>query len=265
MASLDLLEASRSTAVSDGSFTWLVPDGWLQGRATFGGLVLAAMTRAMLATNEDPERKARALTAEFAGPVAPGEARIVVDRLRTGSGMSTLVARLEQGGEALARASLVLGKDRAPDVSSPRVSRPEATAWRDVPAMPEDFPLAPQFVRHFEMRVMPPLPFSGGDRAEATGWLRARNPGRLRDAALLVAYSDVWMPALFTLLPAPRPMATVSYSLSILAELPPGDDPLLLRASTLAVGGGFVAEMSELTTTEGTLVAVNHQTRAIIK
>lgn len=257
-------DVSTPVREADDAFAWTAPAGWLQGRATFGGLVLAAMTRAMEATAAQPDRRPRSLTAELAGPVQAGATRIRVERLREGRGVSTMSAKLEQNGETLVQASLALAKDRASDAPAPAVACPDAPDWRDVPAVAEDFPLTPEFMRHFEVRFLPPLPFSG-EVAETFGYLRARRPGPARDAALVVAYADVWMPAIYTLFPAPRPMATVSFSLTFLAPLPEGDEPLLLRARALGVNDGFVAEVSELFDAAGRLVAVNHQTRAIIK
>lgn len=46
------------------------PDGWQQGRGLFGGLVTAALVRALEATAGG--RVLRSLTSELCGPVRPG-------------------------------------------------------------------------------------------------------------------------------------------------------------------------------------------------
>ena len=58
------------------------------------------------------ERPLRSLTAELCGPVMPGPATISVEPLRRGSGVTTLAARLEQGGEVLAHVVGVFGRPR---------------------------------------------------------------------------------------------------------------------------------------------------------
>jgi len=37
---------TTAAPAGDGRFLWDVPDGWQQGRGAFGGIVLAALTRA---------------------------------------------------------------------------------------------------------------------------------------------------------------------------------------------------------------------------
>lgn len=256
-----------STLHPDGAdaLRWDVPEAWLQGRATFGGIVLAALVRAMEAAAPSEDRKARGMTATFAGPVMPGPARIEVARLRSGSGLGVVAARLSQGGEDLVEATLALGRARAEDVTAPPPPPVHAVHWRDAPAMPEDMPGSPPFTRQFELRFLPPLPFSGGDVAEAKGWVRARWPGPRRDAALLVALSDVWVPSLFATFHGPRPMATVTYAATLLADPPPGDAPIAVGARTIGLAGGYTAETSELVSEDGRLLCVTHQTRAIIK
>src|SRR6476620_7108740 len=89
-----------------------IPDGWQQGRGAFGGLVLANLVRAIETFDASSERSLRSLTAELCAPVTVGSHVIRVERLRTGSGVSTIAARIEGDGEVLAHAVAVLGKKR---------------------------------------------------------------------------------------------------------------------------------------------------------
>ena len=71
--------------------------------------------RALQHAEPDRERAFRALNGEVVGPVMPGAAEITVSALRRGSGLSSWEARLTQGGDVLARASAIFGRERTRD------------------------------------------------------------------------------------------------------------------------------------------------------
>ena len=250
-----------------GRFRLRVPDGWQQGRGAFGGLVLGALVRAMERCEVEPERTMRSLTGEIAGPVLPGEALVEVTEVRRGSGVSTWSAMLAQGGETLARATVVLGRSRpvehawAPE-PPPELARP----WNEVEVARLGPPLAPTFTRFMEYRVTGALPLSGTE-AVAAGWLRFRRPPEVLSAPEIVALADAWWPATFAIERTPRPVATVAFTLQHLvpqASLPP-DRPLYHRARTVAAHEGFLVEFRELWTERGELAALNQQTIVCIR
>jgi hypothetical protein len=121
----------------------------------------------------------------------------------------------------LAHAVGVLGKDRARDADAQDLARPEMPPWRDAPIAPVAPPFGPTFATHFEFRPLGALPFSGaGSHREArvTGWVRPKDPGPARDAAYLTALADAYWPAFFTRFHAPRPMATIAFTLDLLGD-----------------------------------------------
>jgi acyl-CoA thioesterase len=271
--------AAVSTPVRDGdnSFTLDVPDGWQQGRGAFGGLIFAALIRAMEAVLADigpdapaaPSRVARlrSLTGALPGPTEVGPAPITVEVLRRGSALTTLAARVVQAGEVRAHAVGVFGTARAP-VTWQTQRPPEMPPWHEVPVVPSGpGGFTPAFLQHWELRLVGPVPFSRGSEARCAGWVRARDPGPARDAAYIAAYADAFWPAAYAVLPAPRPMATVGYTLELIEpidDLDP-DAPLYYQASAPAAIDGFTYELRELWGADGRLVARNHQTFVIIK
>ncbi len=260
---LDTLATPRR--VDDTTFVAEIVDGWQQGRGAFGGLVLALMVRAVDQYAAASERRLRTLTSEICGPVVVGPLEIGVEPLRIGSGNSTVAARLLQGGEVQAHAVCVLGRGR----ESPAwlgVPRPSPMPWRDVPSVPHAF-AAPTFTQHFEYRLTGSFPFAGEGRAHAQGWVRPRRTPEVRDAALAVILADAWWPALFGLLPAQRPVATITFTLD-LASMFDGLDPespLYHESTTLVSADGYAPELRTLWGEDGRLVAVNHQTFVVIK
>ncbi len=165
-------------------FAAVVPDGWQQGRGLFGGMTAALMVRALEASS--PDRPLRSLTAQFCGPVRPGEAELRVEMLREGSAVTTTAVRLLQDGEVQAFGVGVLGRARMQDRDGTYLTPPKLSDWRAVPSLTVGPPLGPSFARFFEYLTDAALPF-GGIESTASGWIRPKAPGNARDAALLAA------------------------------------------------------------------------------
>jgi acyl-CoA thioesterase len=240
-----------------------VLEGWRQGRGAFGGLVIGALIRAIEHRMADPTRKVRTVTAEIPAAVMQGTVDITVEPLRHGKNLSTLRAALSQDGEIRSHAVAILAASRGG----------AAVAWNDLtaPVVPPWQDIAPfsggaEFARHFEYRIAEGAIFSGG-AATVLGWIRAANPGPTRDAAYIAAMADAWWPAAFNRLTAPRPMATIAYTLDIFAGLDGLDPaaPLIYRARVPVCAEGYFVETRELWGDDGRLVAINHQTFAIIQ
>lgn len=264
----ELLTPARA---GDGAFTLDVPDGWQQGRGAFGGLVLAALARAADAAVADPARTLRTLTGELVGPVQPGRADLTTEVLRAGSGVTTVAVRLAQAGEVQAYAVVTLGKPRAAYDAPPRLPPPfeaDARPWREVPAIPPGIGAMPAFARHVEMRPLGPPPFTSGNAtADAAGWVRARAPGARRDAAYVVFLADAWWPAVLPTFAAPRPMATLAFTLSVVGTLDGLDPeaPLYHRGRGLVARDGYAVELRELWGEDGRLIALNQQTFVVAR
>jgi hypothetical protein len=244
-----------------------IPDGWQQGRGAFGGLIIGTLARAMATFDAAEERSLRSLTAQLAGPVLPGPNLVQVERLRTGTGVSTLAARLSRDGEVLAHTVGVFGKRRVSGLDQCEISRPLLPPWRDVPVAPIEPPIGPAFARFMELRVVGPLPHTGASEPVASGWVRPKDPGPARDAPFVAAMADAWWPSFFSRMPAPRPAATVAFTLQLLGDLAGLDPeaPLFHRGRTVAGQDGYMVEMRELWGEDGRLLALNQQTFAIVK
>lgn len=258
----------RATAierVDEGVFRGEVPDGWQQGKGAFGGVVVAVLTRALVASEPERARTLRSLSADLCAPALPGAFEVRVSALRRGGSVSFLDARLLQGDAVVARASAALATSRAVAPVDFRPSAPTDPPWTDVPVLRVEPPLGPVFARHYEYRATGPLPFSGGAEPVAEGWVRERSPPEAHDEASIVALLDAWWPTTLTVASAPRAVATVGYTMQLLAD--PGAlaaaEPLFYRAHGVASSGSFFVEMRELWS-GGRVVAMNQQTFALL-
>lgn len=260
MNDVDFSIASAVARIGEGRFRASVPDGWQQGRGAFGGLGIGIAIRAM--EGVEGERPLRALTAELPGPLMPGEVEVEVASLRRGSGMTTLEAKIVQDGEAKVRASGVFGQARVEHALGAPIAIPD---WREVAPIPAGM-MGPSFSRFFEYRVTGPAPFTSGPDAIVEGFTRPLGDAPF-GAAEVAAMADAYWPALFSTMSAPRPMATVTYTLQLTAQAHALDPkaPLFFRSRVLGAEGGFVSELRELFDASGALVAINPQTFVIIK
>jgi len=258
------LDAAMTPVRAGGGFEWDIPDGWQQGKGAFGGLVAGAMINAGSAVLDDEARPLRAMTLEIMSPAIVGASAIEVVPLRAGSSVTVMRVELRQAGEAVAHAVLTFGRDRD-DSQWQAIDPPELPPWESVPVAPVSGPPAPVFTRHMEYRTSAGTPFTGTAVREVVGWVRPRTPGAARGAGYIAACIDAYWPASLIGMRAPRPMATLTFTLLIASDLRgvASDAPLVYRARALAAGSGYVPELRELWTPDGRLIAINPQTFAV--
>ncbi|MDC3958570.1 thioesterase family protein [Polyangium jinanense] len=262
---VDFVALTTPRVVAPGRCSLDVPDGWQQGRGAFGGFCLAVLVRAIESMEDDAERSLRSLTAELCGPLLAGPAEVLVEVLRRGSGMTTVAARIVQEGTVISHAVGILARSRTDTTTLRTITPPRPTPWNDVAPLPSQE--WPTFAKFFEYRVTGPLPFSGHSSPVTETWVRLRPPCPRLDAAYLTALADATWPASFSVMPEPRPVGTVSFTLQL---FPPfdrvkPDAPLYHRGQVLVAADGYAVERRELWTEDGELLALNHQTIATIR
>lgn len=270
-----LTAATGAGAPSERTFRWRIPEGWEQGAGAFGGLVVAALIRAIEQSEPDASRRLRTVTGDLCAPALAGDSEVRVRVLRRGKAMTFLDAVLVQKGtDVVARASGTLGasRDLEPSAIEARGGvRPAATdaisyrPWRDVAVytMP---PGGPAFARHYEVRPTAGLPFARASEALVAGWTREVEPLDRLDAASVAARMDAWWPALFPAESKPRMAATVAFTLVFVADprrLSP-TEPSFRQGRVHSLHDGFFVESRDLWCGEG-LVLTSQQTFAVLK
>lgn len=247
---------------SDGGLTWAVPDAWQQGRGAYGGLVTAALVRALDTVAQG--RPLRSLMATLCGPALVGLADLHVDALRQGSKLSAGAVTMRQGGEVVAHGVGVYGEARADRTEWRAHAPPDLRPWTGGLSMPEG--ASPTFTRHFEYQPEVGFPQTG-EAPFTEGWVRLRGASGPVDAALLTALIDAWWPAAFVAMAETRPMGTIATTIDLLPTPPDLDAsrPTWLRVRLLAGAEGHLVESRELFSESGQLLAINHQTQALIR
>jgi acyl-CoA thioesterase len=250
-------------ALGAGRYAAHIDRGWFVVRGPNGGYVAAILLRALQDAVGDPTRTPRSLTVHYTSPPAEGEAEIATRVERAGRSLSTATARFEQGGKLRALAVAAFGTPRPgpafSQVALPEVVPPERAS--PLPPAPHPIPIRDRF----ESRLAFGVPGAQGAEAATGGWLRLReDPGPV-DAAVLTAYTDAWIPAVFTRLDrsqilggVPTVDLTVHFRASWPAHLDPADFVLVAFRSRLA-HEGFVEEDGEIWTRDGLLLAQSRQ------
>jgi acyl-CoA thioesterase len=258
---------ARATAVEPaghGAWRATCDPAWNTQLGPNGGYLAAIVMRAMLAELGDPERQARSLTCHYLRPPSAGDLRVDATVERSGRSLSTVTARLSQGGAlcVLAVGAFAVDFRGALDYAG------------EPPAMPppgEVERLAPVAIvpitEHFEMRPTLGAPlYAGADESISGGWLRFADAQPL-DAPALAMFADAWWPSPMPRLTRPAAAPTIDLTVHFRAPAAAAaivDEPLLavFRSSTAA--DGFFEEDGELWSADGVLLAHSRQLALLV-
>jgi acyl-CoA thioesterase len=246
----------------EGQMYFRVTEDWTQGRAAFGGLVVASALRAML-PHVPAERHLRSLFVSFVAPVGVGEAKIRVELLRSGRALTTLEARVSQGETTC---TVLLGSfgeahERELAIEPPKMpSVPAAETLPDVPFMEGLFP---NFAQHLAYRMTSEIaPYSGAERAFVQGWCRLRDAERVGYPEI-AALIDAWWPPIVSIAEAPLAASSMTWLINFFAEISPeGLSPAawwMYEGRSDASKGGYADTDSLFWDAQGRLIARSRQ------
>ncbi len=245
-----------------------ISEDWGQGRASFGGLMVALQYEAMRA-QVSAERALRSLAVTFVGPAEPGvPISFEVEVLREGKAVSQVLGRAVQKGQVVTLVQGSFGAARESVVKVDSVPAPPMKAPQECPLLPYIKGVTPEFMRHLSMGwAVGAFPFTGRGTREMGGWVRLAD--EVEEQPLtethLLALVDAWPPALLPLLNKPTSGSTLTWTVEFVQPLP--QVSTLEWCQYLAViehardGYGHVA--ANLWAPTGELIAISRQTVAI--
>ena len=250
---IDALEPAK------GVWRGAIPDSWLQGRTSYGGLSAALALHAAQQSDVDLPPLRSALVA-FVGPLSGGVA-IRATRLRRGRNAAFVQADIESAAGLGLRATFVFMQaiessidhqtGKAPDFAVPGPD--------DVTFMGNS--VAP-FTRHFELL----------DRRDATvgaaewlRWVRLNDRAGLDPMVELIAVADCLPPAALKLVDGRQaPVSSMTWQLNVLGPRPTTTDGWwLLRAASAYARGGSSSQAMRIWNTAGKPIAEQMQSVAI--
>lgn len=249
------------TRVDENCFEGVVRPAWSVGRGPNGGYIAALLLRALDLTLADAERSPRSLTIHYLLPPEEGPCRIETTIERAGRTLTSLTARLRQGGRtcalvlaaySTARHGIILTDATMPDVPPPDSCPPFGGLSG-----------TPSFAGNYEYRwAVGDPPFSGSAHAYVGGWIRLAEMRRA-DALAVAAFTDAWVPCIFPRIAQPFPAPTIDLTIHFRTRLPlpsatPDDYYLGIYSSKLGTEG-FFEEDSEIWSRDGVLLAQSRQ------
>jgi acyl-CoA thioesterase len=251
--------------VSGGVWQGAIADGWATPRGPLGGYVMAIVIRAMELAVDDPERSARSATMHFLRVPELGAVTVRATIERAGRSLTTVSARLEQGGKLLGIAVGAWSKPW-PGATLDGAAMPAVAPPDDRAPVAADFPRdrPPAFMGKLTMqhRFGDP-PFTNSERGEVGGWLGLLEERQL-DAPAIAVLADAWFPAPWPRLGELFPAPTIDLTVHFRVALPIADTLLLGRFRNALVRDGFFDEDGELWRPDGTLVAQSRQLGLLI-
>ncbi len=254
-------EATAVRPLGDGRYGAGIDTDWSTPRGANGGYLAAVVLRA-LAAEVPADKHPRSLTCHFLRPPEGGDVEVAVTTERTGRAVSTLSARLTQGGETCVLALAAFGVELDTELEYADLTMPDVPASDTIEPFPVH-PKAPPIAARMEARwaLGPPM-FREADIALSGGWLRTRDP-HPADAFAICQYTDAWLPVAWTRLKGPASAPTLDLTVHFRRPLPyPGVDPLapvLLQATSTTSASGYFEEDTAIWAADGTLLAQSRQ------
>lgn len=205
------MEQHLTWARTDSDFAGTIPEGWGQGRATYGGLLAGVALRCLRQLSSD--RAVREVSIGFIGPVAPGPASFTGERLREGRSASHLSGRMHQGGRVVLTAHVVLGEARSSRIQVDSPVAPTRPAPQDAAPFGYIEGLTPEFTQHFGYAWTDgDWPFSGSKTARVGGWCRFLSAQRMTEAHLL-GLVDAWPAPVLPMIQGFAPASSMTWTL----------------------------------------------------
>ena len=255
---MNFSEALRSTR---GKLDTQVPEGWMQGRAAFGGLMAALVYQAI--EEQADSAPLRSLTISFVAPASQGALARSADILRRGSSVTQIEGRATQDGQVVTAALASFGRPRNSSIDVALPAAPEFNAPDDCQAFPDIEGLTPEFARHFDYRIaLGALPYSGISETRFGGWVRFRDCDDAVTVGHLLALIDAWPPAVLQMLSELAPASSLTWTLELMEPLSQcrAGDWWKYLAEIEQAGDGYAVIQAKIWDAEGKPVALSRQT-----
>lgn len=252
-------EIMSSMRGADDNLRVTVAEDWLQGRASFGGLVAAVGNEAMRKFVAR-DRPLQSLQTTFVGPAGPGDWELRARILRAGKAVTLARCEIIEGDQVVAVQTGVYGADResAVLVKPTPVDPPRGVDEIDELRYTPD--QAPAFVQHFGLRfAVGAKPFTS-TRSPSKVYIRHRDPSPLSESHIVALVDCIPTPAL-SMFKAPAPGSSLVWTLDFFEHDLQFSPEAWWRIDTDidAATGGYVNQTGVLHDPNGRPVALSRQ------
>ena len=259
----EILAAAEATSAG---LRAAIPEDWMQGRTSYGGLSSAlALVAAQGVGGPDSTAGAlpplRSATINFVGPLA-GEVLATARVLRQGRNATWVAAEVSgEGGVGLAATFVFMGPVES------RLHLNQAAPPAGLVAVEEALPLkaptgAPGFTQHFERRYALAKPDEA--RPEIAWWVRLREAEGIDPMLALLLTADALPPGVMPLMGGWSPVSSMTWLVNLLTPAPVTRDGWwLLRAAGSYAENGCSSQDMGVWNADGAPIASGMQSVAI--
>ncbi|MEO1188482.1 MAG: thioesterase family protein [Pseudomonadota bacterium] len=240
-----------------------IPDSWMQGRTTYGGLTAALSLQAALGLIDDlPIRSAQVA---FVGPVG-GDVRIKPTLLRRGKNTAFVSVDITADSGVTAQSIFAFGKAKQSAIHFDDMPMPEAPMPEDIESFFDKGRPRPGFTQNFDMLLaLGGRPISGSDEKSIGLWMRHLDPKTPQDATAVLAIGDAPPPAVMSMFKEPLRISSMTW----MAEFMTDDiqtDPegwFFAQHTAQLAKDGYSSQSMRLWNRQGDPILVGRQTIAV--
>ena len=247
--------------------TLTIPEGWSQGRTTYGGLVAGLMLQKGMFSLVDTQQQLLSASVTFVGPVSQdAPIRLSVEILRQGKSVTTLEVRLWQ--EDAVQSILLASFGHA---------RESRIAWSDLPNSPIMRPveeldmlvplpvLMPECYQQFQLAwENGQYPCTASKTPDFGGYCRIdpkQHPAQPMTAAHLMTLVDIWPPGVLPMFRRVAPASSLTWHLTYVQPLQQTTEEWLqYQVHTDYAADGYATESAHIWDQHGRLIAICRQT-----
>jgi acyl-CoA thioesterase len=248
------------TPSGPGRIETTIPEDWMQGRTTYGGLTAALCLEAAKQLVDD--MPVRAAQVAFVGPVG-GDVAVTASTLRRGKSSAFVSCDMVSEGAVMARCLFTFGAKRPSSIRQAAPRGPEIKAPDDYPSFFGD--RRPTFANHFNIRLAAGnFPVSGADTGDMLLWLRHKDANAPMTDATLLSIADSPPPAVMPMMKVPGPISSMTWMAEFLSEdISTQDGWFIAHHVSQAANDGYSSQSMRLWSSDGTPMMIGRQTVAV--
>ncbi|MDR2248789.1 thioesterase family protein [Acinetobacter sp.] len=242
-----------------------IPEGWLQGRTVFGGLVAGLLMQKACSNIQDPDKRLLSCSVTFVGPVQQGTARLTIEILREGKSVTTLEARLWQDGAVQTILVASFGVSRTSNIE---VKQEPVVPLYAQPENLKTIPFSkhmPECFQHFDVCwAEGNYPVTASEQPDFGGWSRFSSrqyENRQMTVPDLVVLMDIWPPGVLPMFKQIAPASSLTWHITYVRPIQHQlYDWFKYKVVTEYAGEGYSTEYAYLWDQNDHLIAILRQT-----
>jgi acyl-CoA thioesterase len=244
----------------------VIPEGWGQGRALYGGLVGALLVKKAQQLLGEQHKVLRSAFINFVGPVSVGEAQLQAEVLREGKSVTGIQVRLVQNQQVQSVLVASFGSPRESMIQVPsNVTAPSFATPEQGTPFSYLSGISPEFIQHYDaVWSEGAFPFSASEQPDFGGWMRFKAAQQISQLELphLFALVDMWPPAVLSMYNRIAPASSLTWTLDLI-QWPSdvsGQDWWQYQVKTDYAADGYAHTQAHIWDKQGQLVAISRQT-----